>query len=107
MARLFRYSIIAAVSLSFAACSSHSDVSEKIAIGRAHFQGYGCTTCHQVGGKGGILGPDLTFVGFRKSADWIDLWLKSPEGWKHNTLMPNFYLKEPVREALGVRASEG
>jgi mono/diheme cytochrome c family protein len=39
-------------------------------------------------------------VGFRKSQEWLDVWLKNPEGWKHGTLMPNFYLKEDVRKSL-------
>ncbi len=86
--------------LILSACGSKDPVSEQISVGQAHFQGYGCSTCHMVGGKGGALGPDLTYIGFRKSPEWLDLWLQSPEGWKHNTLMPNFYLKEPIRKAL-------
>ncbi|MBI2119762.1 MAG: c-type cytochrome [Elusimicrobia bacterium] len=68
--------------------------------GKAHFVGYGCNTCHRVAEVGGILGPDLTTIGFRKKEEWLDLWLKNPPEWKKNTLMPNFYLKDHVRKAL-------
>src|SRR3989344_407055 len=93
--------LVLAVSIGLAACSSQtSDMEKQIAIGKAHFQGFGCTTCHVVGGEGGALGPDLTFIGFRKSPEWINMWLEKPEGWKHNTLMPNFHLNEPIRNSL-------
>ncbi len=68
--------------------------------GRAQFIGYGCSTCHRVGNQGGILGPDLTTIGFRKSEAWLDLWLKNPPNWKKHTLMPNFYLKDHVRKEI-------
>ena len=68
--------------------------------GKAQFNGYGCNTCHRIGNKGGTLGPDLTYIGFRKSPEWLDLWLKNPHAWKPNTSMPNFYLKENVRKEL-------
>ena len=54
----------------------------------------------QVGGVGGTIGPDLTYIGYRKSAEWLDMWLKNPAGWKKNTLMPNFYFKDRTRDAL-------
>lgn len=68
--------------------------------GKAQFIGYGCNTCHKIGEVGGILGPDLTTIGFRKKEVWLDLWLKNPPEWKKNTLMPNFYLKDHARKAL-------
>jgi mono/diheme cytochrome c family protein len=75
-------------------------MSSEAAEGRANFTGYGCNTCHRVGGEGGVLGPDLTYVGFRKSPEWLDLWLKNPHGWKKNTVMPNFYLNDRTRKSL-------
>ncbi len=86
-----------AASLSQVSCS-RSDAA--VQNGQALFKGYGCATCHKVGNVGGNLGPDLTYIGFRKSPEWLDLWLKDPQAWKHNTLMPNFYLKDDTRKAL-------
>lgn len=82
------------------ACKKNENLPEEARAGQIFFHGYGCTNCHRVAGEGGLLGPDLTFVGFRQSPEWIDQWLKNPSNWRHNTLMPNFYLKDPVRKAL-------
>ncbi|MBI4063594.1 MAG: c-type cytochrome [Elusimicrobia bacterium] len=69
-------------------------------LGKAYFRGYGCNNCHRIGSEGGKIGPDLTFVGFRKSRQWLDQWLKNPHNWKNNTLMPNFNLPDHSRNAL-------
>ncbi len=69
--------------------------------GQAYFVGLGCITCHRVGNRGGgQAGPDLTFVGFRKSPEWLDRWLKDPSAWKAGTSMPNFKLTDEVRGDL-------
>ncbi len=68
--------------------------------GRAAFQAYKCTKCHTVAGDGGVLGPDLTFVGFRKTPDFLNRWLINPSAWKPHVSMPNFYLQDEVRESL-------
>jgi cytochrome c oxidase cbb3-type subunit 3 len=89
--------ILALLTPSFMGCAKKS---EAVASGQAQFIGYGCNTCHTIGGQGGTLGPDLTYIGFRKSHEWLDLWLQNPEEWKHSTLMPNFYLKDHVRKQM-------
>jgi mono/diheme cytochrome c family protein len=68
--------------------------------GKGYFDGFGCNRCHTIAGEGGEYGPDLTYIGFRKSKDWLDLWLKDPHGWKASTVMPNLHLSEPVRASL-------
>lgn len=68
--------------------------------GRAVFAAYDCKRCHRVGYEGGDTGPDLTFVGFRKSPEFLALWLKDPSAWQPNTLMPNFRLGDAAREDL-------
>jgi mono/diheme cytochrome c family protein len=74
--------------------------SERVREGRAFFNESGCRSCHAVGGVGGNAGPDLTLVGHRRSRAWLDLWLKDPRGWKHDTLMPDLKLREAERAAL-------
>lgn len=83
--------------LLLAACKGLGD---EVARGKAYFKGYGCVSCHTVGEGGGKYGPDLSYVGFRKSKDWLDLWLKNPHAWKPNTAMPNFHLSDEVRRDL-------
>jgi mono/diheme cytochrome c family protein len=86
------------VLVSSAACSSAQD---PVARGRARFVGLGCSACHRVGGQGGgQVGPDLTTVGLRHSADWLDRWMKDPKGWKPDTTMPAYKLKDEVRAEL-------
>jgi len=62
--------------------------------GRALFDAAGCRSCHSIGGVGGNAGPDLTLVGFRRSQEWLKLWLSDPKAWKPDTKMPNFRLSE-------------
>jgi mono/diheme cytochrome c family protein len=88
--------LVAAASL--AACSGGG--SDPVLKGQAAFTGFGCVKCHTIGGEGGTYGPDLTFVGFRKSKQWIDMWLTNPHAWKPTTAMPNFHLPEEVRAEL-------
>lgn len=68
--------------------------------GRAYFDAAGCRSCHRVGPVGGTAGPDLSFVGFRRGRDWLDLWLRDPRSWKHDTLMPDFRLAPETRRVV-------
>lgn len=68
--------------------------------GRAIFDAAGCRACHKVAGRGGNSGPDLTLVGFRRSPDWLRLWLKAPRAWKPDTEMPNLRLADGDLVAL-------
>lgn len=68
--------------------------------GRALFDASGCSACHSVGGKGGNAGPDLSFVGFRRTGAWLDAWLKDPHAVKPDTLMPRPGLSAGDRRGL-------
>ncbi|MBI5201902.1 MAG: c-type cytochrome, partial [Elusimicrobia bacterium] len=61
--------------------------------GRAVFDAAGCGACHKIDGRGGNTGPDLSLVGFRRSAEWLRLWLRDPRAWKPDTHMPNLRLQ--------------
>jgi mono/diheme cytochrome c family protein len=68
--------------------------------GKAYFTQVGCASCHRVGGAGSAVGPDLTTIGFRQSPEWLELFLKDPQAWKANTLMPNKQLSPAARGAI-------
>lgn len=68
--------------------------------GKAYFAQVGCRNCHRIGSEGGVTGPDLTLVGFRHSAEWLDRWIKDPQAWKPGTLMPNKQLSPAARSAI-------
>ena len=70
------------------------------AAGHAYFAQAGCTSCHKVGEEGSAVGPDLSLVGFRHSAEWLDLCIKDPQAWKKDTLMPNKRLSDEARAAI-------
>lgn len=44
--------------------------------------------------------PDLTFVGFRHTKEWLDLWMRDSKSWKKDTVMPDFHLEPVTRENL-------
>lgn len=72
-----------------------------VATGRGlYFERYGCQSCHQIGGKGGYVGPPLDKVGSRLRAGWIFHWLKNPQAYKPESIEPNNRLKDDEAESL-------
>lgn len=70
------------------------------AAGKAYFVQAGCSSCHKIGDEGSAAGPDLTLVGFRQSPAWLDLFIKDPQAWKKDTLMPNKRVSDEARAAM-------
>jgi mono/diheme cytochrome c family protein len=95
--RAYGFWILAAV-LGLAACQKNNETPE--ARGEAYFNALGCVKCHAMGNLGGEYGPNLGFIGHRKSAVWLDQWLQNPHAWRAQTVMPNFHLKEDIRKDL-------
>ena len=48
-----------------------------------------CFACHQIDEEGGRVGPDLTRSGINYSPEWLYAWMRSPQGYKSETRMPN------------------
>lgn len=95
-----RLTLAALLAVALSACSRQQDLTDPVARGQRDFQGLGCAKCHMIGDVGNEWGPNLTLVGFRKSPEWIDLWLKNPHGWNVKTVMPNFNLPDATRHDL-------
>lgn len=78
--------------------------------GRELFQTYACVGCHAIRGlSGGVLGPDLTHVGSRRTIaggvllntpENLARWLKDPPAVKPGSLMPNLRLADAEVAAL-------
>ena len=49
-----------------------------------------CKECHTINGKGGSAGPNLTFVGSRRSREYIIEQIKNPKSNNPNSDMPSF-----------------
>lgn len=59
--------------------------------GRALFRAQKCDDCHQIGGKGGDKGPDLSEIGLHHSPAWIHSFLERPALFRGDTTqMPAF-----------------
>lgn len=70
------------------------------ARGEKAFATLGCAQCHMIGSTGTEWGPNLTLVGFRKTPEWLDVWLKDPYAWNPKSEMPKFNLSDETRADL-------
>jgi mono/diheme cytochrome c family protein len=61
---------------------------------------YSCDGCHQIGGKGGIVGPNLAEARDRLRPEWIATWLKRPQALRPDSPMPTFGLQDHEIKAL-------
>lgn len=93
-----QYWVVLLTILGLAACQKAS--SDPVARGEAYFNGMGCVKCHSIGDHGGTWGPNLTFIGFRKTPQWLDMWLRNPHSWRKETVMPNFNLTDSERSDI-------
>lgn len=49
-----------------------------------------CKECHTINGKGGSSGPNLTYVGSKRSREYIFQQIKDPKSHNPNSDMPAF-----------------
>jgi cytochrome c2 len=68
--------------------------------GELLFKDYDCSACHRTGSEGRFIGPDLTWVGLRKTEAWEKIWLADPPAFKPGTFMPNFHIPKKGITAL-------
>ena len=87
-----------------------------INLGKSLIQQKGCRACHVINGRGGTIGPDLTFVGDKApeqyeygrlsgqktSFAWHVAHLKDPRALVQDTVMPNFHLTTKEAQALAI-----
>jgi len=66
----------------------------------------GCEGCHQLGTKGGYVGPELSGSGARLKPGWIAAWLATPGKYKPGTLQPDYGLSAADIRALTAYLSE-
>ena len=70
------------------------------ARGRAVFMKNGCHGCHTVGAMGSPIGPDLSRVGFKYRAEYIERWLRDPSFLRPNAHMPALELTDADIQTL-------
>ena len=49
-----------------------------------------CAGCHIIDGEGAKAGPDLTRVGEKRNAKWLESWIADPEAVDQKADMPAF-----------------
>jgi len=91
--------LLLSAALLSAACGK-SAPSTPTSAGKAYFTQAGCASCHKIGAEGSAVGNDLTLAGFRHTAAWLDLFIKDPQAWKKDTLMPNKRISDEARKAI-------
>lgn len=77
-----------------------SAFSDPVEAGQALFEEYNCSACHRIGKSGRFVGPNLTWVGHRKSQEWEATWLADPPAYKPGTFMPDFQFSQDEIDAL-------
>ncbi|MFN0053383.1 MAG: c-type cytochrome [Planctomycetales bacterium] len=82
-----------------------ADRKERHRRGEVLFRSIGCLACHPHGELGhdrGLGGGDLTQVGRKRSAPWLDGWLKDPASLNPDHRMPVFKLSDDERRDLAI-----
>lgn len=72
----------------------------KIENGEELFYKKGCQSCHQIGPKGGVLGPNLSEIGDRLESEFIFLHLKNPHRFKPDAVEPNYGFSDEEAKKL-------
>ncbi len=65
-------------------------------MGKKAYKKIGCSACHKIGEKGGIVGPDLTHIGARLNAAWMYKFFLNPQRMIKHVKMPNYGMKDKV-----------
>lgn len=65
-------------------------VQKETLLGKNVYEQYRCDLCHQIGGKGSTVGPDLTHVGSKRDFLFLAKQIKNPKANKPDAQMPAF-----------------
>jgi cytochrome c2 len=74
--------------------------------GGSLFKKLDCILCHRIDGRGGIVGPDLSYIGSKRDYKYLFMWIKNPQSIKFNTKMPNLYLSDKEAKAIAYYLSK-
>ncbi len=91
---LFLLMVFSFLGISFKQTTSLSTPDPNITKGKTLYLKLGCSGCHQIHGDGGKVGPDLSFVGDYREAEWLLGHFKDPQAFVPGSIMPPYSLHE-------------
>jgi cytochrome c oxidase subunit II len=83
-----------------AAAQERADAQDRADQGRRMFMEQGCHGCHTIGRMGTPIGPDLSYMGAKRSEAYLKNWLRDPASQRPTAHMPRLELTEPQIAAL-------
>ena len=63
-----------------------------VVAGRRIYQDMNCAYCHKIGGKGGVVGPELDKVAGDESIEWLEKHFRDPKSVTPGSVMPQLNL---------------
>ncbi len=76
--------------------------------GRLFYERYGCSSCHQLGSRGGYYGPPLDDTPDKLQSGWIAWWLQGPQRWRADVRCPDFGMSaDDARDLAAFLATPG
>ncbi len=88
-----------AMSVALSGCGSKIRPTGKV-VGEEVFEAKGCAKCHIVDGSSGDSKIDLSRVGDKRSAEYLDKWLRDPKSVDGDARMPKQALSAEERSRL-------
>lgn len=71
-----------------------------VQAGKRLYAELGCSGCHQIHGEGAAVGPDLSYVGDKRDAQWLKQHFKDPRSLVPESFMPPYHLSEQELDEL-------
>ncbi len=68
--------------------------------GKRLYAKLGCSSCHRIHGEGALVGPDLSYIGDARDADWLIRHFKNPRALVPGTIMPAYPLNDSELKQL-------
>ena len=79
---------------------SDDELDDLVEQGKIVFGRLRCLSCHNLNGKGGTIGPELSKISQKTSRTWLSAWVRSPSTYNTHTRMPTFNMS--TMERLGL-----
>jgi len=90
---IIRIALSAAVMFAVAGTGTLAAQSGNAANGEKLYTAQKCSVCHQIAGKGGKMGPELSKVAGKRDAKWLATYLANPKSLDPKNKMPAVKLK--------------